>query len=296
MSTKVWEVQLGMIFSPSGEVPLASWDYQPRDCFVEIKIRRSTLFAFLLSFLIHVGVLFAFHPKHVSDVANNASIASTTMSVRIVGLPSKQSLPVPPVTSKTNKPEIKPQQRLTSSSAISIDKAAKIKAIPPALKSPTILTNQAPTDLMSYIKAKKQQDHIFEDNASQENAAAVARVRKPSDGELKDAIIKRNLQQQGTSGVFEIRRKSFRAGQFSFKGWKNDYSLARLELIDVQAGPDGDIDLAIVKKMIEIIRREYSGDFNWESHRLERVIVLSARMEDNTGLEDFLMQEFFAKP
>jgi hypothetical protein len=285
-----------MIFSPSGEVPLASWDYQPRERYVEIKIRRSTLFAFLLSFLIHVVVLFAFHPMHASDVANIASVASTTMRVRIVGLPSKQSLPVPLVVSKANKPEIKPQQKLTSSSVISIDKPANITTLPPALKSPIDPTNQAPTDLMSYIKAKKQQDQILEDNASQENAAAVARERKLSDGELKDAIIKRNLQQQGASGIFEIRRKSFRTGQFSFKGWKNDYSIARLELIDVEAGPDGDIDLAIVKKMIEIIRREYSGDINWESHRLERVIVLSARMEDNTGLEDFLMQEFFAKP
>jgi hypothetical protein len=294
VSTKVWEVQLGMIFSPSGEVTLASWDYQSRDRYIEIRIRRSTLIAFFLSFLIHVVVLFAFHPKHISETTSIASGASKTMSVRIVGLPSKQSLPVPPLASKNNKPEIKPQPKLTSSSVISIDKPANITTLPPALKSPIIPTNQAPTDLMSYIKAKRQRGQILEDNASQENAAAVARERKLSEGELKDAIIKRNLQQQGTNGIFEIRRKTFRTGQFSFKGWKNDYSSSRQELIDVEAGSDGDIDLAIVKKMIAIIRREYSGEFNWKSHRLARVIVLSARKEDNTGLEDFLMQEFFA--
>ncbi|MDP2762540.1 MAG: hypothetical protein Q8O64_19435 [Sideroxyarcus sp.] len=36
--------------------------------------------------------------------------------------------------------------------------------------------------------------------------------------------------------------------------------------------------------------KDYS---NWESLRLERVVVLSARMEDNEGLEDFLIREFF---
>jgi hypothetical protein len=47
--------------------------------------------------------------------------------------------------------------------------------------------------------------------------------------------------------------------------------------------------------MIEMIRREYTGDFNWESQRLGRVIVLSARLNDNAGLEAFLKDEFFSK-
>lgn len=126
-----------------------------------------------------------------------------------------------------------------------------------------------------------------------ENAAALANVRGPTADMVADANIKRNLRQQGASGIFQIRHKTSRTAQFSFKGWKNDYSSPRLEIIDVEADADGDIDLAIVKKMIEIIRREYSGDFSWESRRLGRVIVLSARMEDNTGLEEFLMREFF---
>ena len=60
------------------------------------------------------------------------------------------------------------------------------------------------------------------------------------------------------------------------------------------AEQDNNVELAIVKKMIEIIRREYQGNFRWESQRLDRVIVLSARLEDNTGLESFLMKEFFS--
>jgi hypothetical protein len=43
------------------------------------------------------------------------------------------------------------------------------------------------------------------------------------------------------------------------------------------------------------MRTHYSGDFHWESHRLQRVIVLSARPEDQRRLEDFLMVEFFGQ-
>jgi len=49
----------------------------------------------------------------------------------------------------------------------------------------------------------------------------------------------------------------------------------------------------MVQRMIALIRTHYSGDFNWESHRQNRVIVLSARLEDNAELEAFLLREFF---
>jgi hypothetical protein len=45
--------------------------------------------------------------------------------------------------------------------------------------------------------------------------------------------------------------------------------------------------------MIELIRKHYSGDFNWDSRRLGRVVVLSARIEDTASLEGFMMKEFF---
>ena len=57
-------------------------------------------------------------------------------------------------------------------------------------------------------------------------------------------------------------------------------------MIEVDAGPDGDVELAIVRRMIALIREHYTGDFNWESQRLGRVVVLSAAPADNAELED----------
>ena len=84
-----------------------------------------------------------------------------------------------------------------------------------------------------------------------------------------------------------------RSAQFLFRAWKTDSSNPRREVIEVTAGPDGDIQRAIVRRMIELIREYHKGDFNWESFRLDRVVVLSARSEDSRGLEDFLIREFF---
>ena len=64
-------------------------------------------------------------------------------------------------------------------------------------------------------------------------------------------------------------------------------------MIEVDAGPNGDVEREIVRSMIVLIRRYFKDFFNWESLRLKRVVVLSARMEDNAGLEDFLIREFF---
>jgi hypothetical protein len=68
------------------------------------------------------------------------------------------------------------------------------------------------------------------------------------------------------------------------------------EVIEVDAGPGGNLELAMVRRMIELIRSHYSGDFHWESHRLGRTVLLSARVDDQQALEDFLMREFFGTP
>jgi len=107
------------------------------------------------------------------------------------------------------------------------------------------------------------------------------------------ANIRRNLQPEGTSGVFRILDKGIRTARFSFRGWTTDYNNSRLEVIEVDAGLNGNVERAIIRKMIELIRKHFKGDFHWESHRLNRVLVLSARMEDNAWLEEVLMLEFF---
>ncbi len=264
------------------EASQATWDRPEKDPYIEFKVRRNTLIAFCISFVIHALVLFAVFPRKPMEAGIN--LPPQPLSVRIVNLPAKKPSHI--IALKEEKPtQEKAKVKLTKPPVIAVQKQ---EAPHPVFKVP--VEPGAPTDLMSYVKAKRQQAQDMEEEAVRENAAA----QGPTPDQLRDAIIKRNLQHHGTNGIFQIRWISGSTGEFSFRGWKNDYNNSRLELIDVKAGPDGNIDLAIVKAMIKIIRREYKGYFNWESERLGRVVVLSARPEDNAGLEDFMMQEFFS--
>lgn len=108
------------------------------------------------------------------------------------------------------------------------------------------------------------------------------------------ARIKRNLQAPGTSGIFQITSIGQRYAQFTFRAWTTGVSTSnRRETVTVDAGLNGDVERAIIRRMIQLIREHHKEDFNWESYRLNRVVVLSARMNDNEGLEEFLMREFF---
>ncbi len=157
-------------------------------------------------------------------------------------------------------------------------------------RAPARIVESEPNDFMSMIIAKRAQRMAAE-------AAAGGRGREPSADEVAMANISRNTrsltQRDGTSGVFQILSKGHRAAQFSFNGWTGDRSNSHRDVIEVDAGLNGNIEIAIIRRMIELIRTHYKGDFNWDSRRLGRVVVLSARVEDTTGLEEFMMREFF---
>ncbi len=160
----------------------------------------------------------------------------------------------------------------------------------------------APSDLSEYIKQRRSQDQqqsqqrprgIFD---GVERSPNVETKPQLSAEQKRLAKIKRNLEMPGTSGIFQITHMGSRYAQFSFRSWTTGDSNARRQLINVEAGPDGSVERAIIRRMIELIRQYHQEDFNWESHRLNRVIVLSARPGDQEGLENFLMREFFGDP
>jgi len=92
--------------------------------------------------------------------------------------------------------------------------------------------------------------------------------------------------------VFQIRDMGVRTATIYFNGWRGERKRVMEESFEVDAGIGGDIERAIVRKIIEVIRRDYTSEFTWESHRLGRSRTLSARPEDTAELERFLRLEF----
>ena len=164
----------------------------------------------------------------------------------------------------------------------------------PAQEQPTPTPSprpQAPAvDMLAMIESRR----------AERRAAEAARAGSSANGPPAEDAATRNLRTlaggEGVGGVFEILDKGVRTGRFAFNGWKPDSRSHWRDVIEVDAGLGGDIELAMVRRMIELIRSHYSGDFKWDSRRLQRVVTLSARPEDQAGLEDFMMKEFFGTP
>ena len=63
-------------------------------------------------------------------------------------------------------------------------------------------------------------------------------------------------------------------------------------MIEVRRGNASDIRIAVVRKMIAIIRDQVTGDFTWMSRR-GGVTTLSARPADNAELEAYILHDIF---
>jgi hypothetical protein len=204
-----------------------------------------------------------------------------------------QKQPTVPQKSPKAPPPPRPQPRLGVNEP-KLAKPAPQKGAPkdeaPAMVART--PPSPPKDLMAHLneaRERRRAGGIFEDEPAEPKNVEP----QPSEEDLRMANVKRNLREPGASGIFQITRMGGRTAQFLFRAWRIDSSNPRREVVEVTAGPDGDIQRAVVKKMIELIREYHKGDFNWESFRLDRVVVLSSRPEDSRGLEDFLIREFF---
>jgi hypothetical protein len=220
--------------------------------------------------------------------------APPPIEASFVELPEEKPAPKPaPEKSQKVPPTPRPQPRLgvnEPKSARPVPQKGAPKNEAPSTPVPT--PPAPPKDLAAYMnetRERRRAGGIFEDEPAEPKNVEP----EPSAEELRMANVKRNLREPGATGVFQITRMGMRSAQFLFRAWRMDSSNPRREVIEITAGPDGDIQRAVVRRMIELIREYHKGDFNWESFRLDRVVVLSARPEDSRGLEDFLIREFF---
>ena len=258
---------------------------------LRVQVERNTLLAIVFSLLVHGLILFLALPQLDLD---SAAMPPTTIQVSLAPPPAEAppppvELPKPPKKPKPiSRPKVMTQKPSSKPSDFNLPEAAPS----PAPSAPVAPAKDQPVDMMAYVNAKRQQRLAMENDAAKQNAEAVAKEQGPSAEQVREQRIKDNLK-VGTNGIFEITSLSARHAGFSFRGWTSDYSNARREAFEVEAGVGQDIRLLVVRKMIVLIRQHYQGDFNWESQRLGRVVIQSARPEDNAGLEDFMMMEFF---
>lgn len=273
------------------------------------ELRAETRFwrALGIALLVHVALLAIPGRDRIKEqllAGNN----SPPMSVVIVPSPEPPATqPTPPVTAPAEpspeaapKPSRRPRPETVAKAPEAAPKAMPLPTPLPAPDAPPAPPQKAPPLDMAALVAARQAQRRSAESAALANAKDRDRGPQVSQSSAAQAI-ERNLGSlaqgsEGTSGVFQILRKGTRTAEFAFNGWRPDASRRWREVIEVDAGLGGDVELAIVQRMIKLIRQHYTGDFNWESFKLGRVVVLSARPEDNEKLEDFLAREFFGTP
>lgn len=259
------------------------------------RFQNRTIVGLSLSILIHVVWFFLLRNglQQTTPQQQQSVLAAvhTPLQVRFVQSPvaPEKSTLVPKKPSKSSKPLPSRQWVLTRPKPI-----AAPSTLPPV---PHALTQAPPEmDMSSMLDAARARRHAAEDLAASENTAARAAEGMPSANDIARANIA--FQQRRASGdahrVFKIISKGPLVAQYQFQGWTSSGRRTDTQqTITVTAGPNQDIEIAIIDNMIALIRRYYTGDFPWESEKLGRTISLSARQADTAGLQAFLLREFF---
>lgn len=302
--------RLNLQLSPEEFLALPPSHLERTERHFHVQINRNILIAALFSVLLHV--LFFWVQKPILNQQNNGAVKMRPLSIvlapakkpDVVAQTVPQPIPEPQVVAPPPPKKVTPVKKVPTKPKVIAQAQQKTPefTVPTPQKLPEEMqpevaqpkpqpVQDAPTDMMALVKAKRA-ERLARGDAGEINASAVGNANEKDDAQNLNERIKQNIK-SGTNGIFEITSLSRREATFAFRGWTGDYSNARLQFFSVEAQSGQDIRLVMIRRMIALIREHYQGDFIWESHRLGRAVKLSARMEDNAGLEDFLMTEFF---
>jgi hypothetical protein len=290
--------------------------------------------AFVVSILVHVGVLWIVLPHLRALMEPQQTKAASALAVELtprsntvasaapaapVAPPERASPPAaprpsPPVRHKPAPPKRVPPPMVAQQAPraaplppveatpapVAPQPAPAPNASPPPPAEPAPMPPPPATDLASYVDAQRRA------RGEAPAAEASAGGNAESDIARRDRIVAANLgldrtptfgnDERNAGGLFQITELGYDSAQFYFFGFDPAIRRKAKLLIDVRKGDAPDIRVAVVRKMIAIIREAISGDFVWVSQRLGRRVTLSARPGDNAGLEDFIMHDVFPDP
>ncbi len=205
-----------------------------------------------------------------------------------------QTQPPKPKVAKVRPPT--PPRTRTATAAVTPPKQRQEVIVPPVVAPSRPLTPAPAQDMQTMIAearqrradAQPQQETQPAEESENDRAMRVAKANIAA-AQGKNSGNDRN----DSGGVFSIVNQTYHSADVKFRGWNGNFKRRWLQQVTVEQGSEIDLETAIVKKMIELIRKEKPGDFVWESQRLGRNVNLSARPADQKELEAFLLKEFF---
>jgi len=275
--------------------------------------------AFALSVLLHVAVLWKWLPNlHLpSPELDKRGEARSSISVQLApprrppspppAAPSAEAQPAPVRPAPRPRPRPQPSAPVlalrTPPPPAAPSVPAPVPAVPTPVVPPPATRPSVSGDFAAYVEARRRArgDTGAPSTGAEMNAPATEDENARSNRLAAANLATQRKQTFGYDpsqggGVFQLVRVGYSDAEFLFFGWNKDIRRNTKQLIEVRKGNNADTRIAVVRRMIAIIREYEQQDFVWESRRLGRSLMLSARQRDNAGLEQFLMQEFFEDP
>ena len=269
--------------------------------------------AFALSLLLHALAMWNWSSMIKMRPSDDVRTGEPggTLAVRIARAPTPPPQPAPSAASppvperRLAMPKSAPKSAASASSAarvLAVERQARAASLAPP--RPSEAARAAPgEDLASYIEARRRDR---ETPTPPTPPSAPAQSAPPSESEQarqnREAAARLGFSATPTfgsnknlgGGMFQVRNVNLERAELAFYGYNKFINRISLQVFEVPRGSNPNTQIAVVRKIIEIIREQEAGNFIWESLRLRRDVTLSARPADNAGLEAFMMDEFFS--
>ena len=233
-----------------------------------------------LSLLVHLAaLLLVLQRTHLLAPFEGPDLASERMQVRLAPVPgpAPAQTPEPPrEVAALPKPPARPPRATARAQPPPPVIASTTPA--PAIRTPAPAAPTVPTpprasppiegDLWSYIQARRRERGeqpmpSTDQEAAGRNANLAANLPSPATG-----IATRDAERGG--GIFELKRMDYDDAAFEFFGWNDEMGRKTPQLIEVRKGNNSDMRIAVVRRMISIIREHSKEDFTWRSPHAPR--------------------------
>ncbi|HEV7414379.1 MAG TPA: hypothetical protein VGP14_12035 [Casimicrobiaceae bacterium] len=288
---------------PSDWRPMSHWLHKPASRQDVVTIRKVWV-TLAASVVLHIAALFLVltHPpipgpdQQAADQESSPIQVDLAEATRALPPPSAPAEPAaaprsrtPPRAARVRPPPMVAMPRLETP-------AIRTPALAPppqiaAAPAPPQARPPAQGDFLSFVQANRRARGAAESPAPDNpDVDFNTRIAANLPGAAHGVAAKQSIR---GGGIFQIKRMSYDDAAFEFFGWNTEMGRQTPQMIEVRKGNNPDMHIAVVRRMIVIIREHEHEDFTWESGRHGRVVTLSARPADTAALEAFLLRDLF---
>jgi hypothetical protein len=279
--------------------PMSHWLHKPATRQDVVTIRKVWV-TLAVSLLVHTAALLLFvtHPPIPGSEQEAAEQESTPVQVELAQAKPPSPSPAPAEPAAAPLPKTRPPAaRVRPPPMVAMPRLEAPAIRTPALAPPPQIAAAPPQarppaqgDFLSFVEANRRARGAAEsaqDNSETDfNTKIAANLPGAAHGVAAQMPIR-------GGGMFQMKRMTYDDAAFEFFGWNTEMGRRTPQLIEVRKGSSATMQIAVVRRMIAIIREYSKEDFTWDSGRHGRIVTLSARPADTAALEQYLLHDMF---